>query len=241
MVSRVMPVPPVSRRSSRAAIDQRRLAALRPTTATRIRRLALLVGFGFVVFGRNRGVLGQRRADRVIEIRQAFAVLGRDRDRIAKAEFVGFDRAGAGTRLRFVGDDDHRFAGAAHQGGELPVDRGEARAHIHHEQDRVGALDCGLRLLHHAGDQAVGRPLVETRGIDRRECQVAEPAMTFAPVARHAGPVVDQREALADQPVEQRRVADIRPSDDREGKAHEEINRSSRGCCAASYNASFAE
>ena len=42
----------------------------------------------------------------------------------------------------------------------------------------------------------------------------------LAQVARHPGLVVDQRQPPADQPVEQRRLADVRPADDGEGEGH---------------------
>ncbi len=66
-----------------------------------------------------------------------------------------------------------------------------------------------------------GAAFVEARGIDHREGEIAEARLPFAAVARHARPVVDQRKPLADQPVEQRRLADIRPPDDGESEAHD--------------------
>ena len=48
--------------------------------------------------------------------------------------------------------------------------------------------------------------------------QVAEPRLALAAVPGHAGQVVDQRQAPPDQPVEQRRLADVRPADDRNTK-----------------------
>ena len=65
-----------------------------------------------------------------------------------------------------------------------------------------------------------GAALFEARGVDRGEFEIAEPAVTLAAVARHARPVVDQRQPLADQAVEQRRLADVRPADDGDGEAH---------------------
>ena len=59
---------------------------------------------------------------------------------------------------------------------------------------------------------------------DRRERKIAEPRLPFAPVARDARPVVNQREPPADQPVEQGRLADIRPANDRKGEAHGKSN-----------------
>src|SRR6185436_8827728 len=77
-----------------------------------------------------------------------------------------------------------------------------------------------LGLLHHAADEAIGPAFVEAGGIDRRERKIAETTLTFAAVAGYARPVIDQREALADQPVEQRRLADIRPSNNGKGEGH---------------------
>ena len=53
-----------------------------------------------------------------------------------------------------------------------------------------------------------------------REVEIAEPRLALAAVARDARPIVDQRQPPADQPVEQRRLADIRPADDGDGEAH---------------------
>jgi hypothetical protein len=44
--------------------------------------------------------------------------------------------------------------------------------------------------------------------------------MPFAQVAGHARLVIDQRQPLADKAVEQGGLADIRPPDNGEGKAH---------------------
>ena len=40
--------------------------------------------------------------------------------------------------------------------------------------------------------------------------------LALAPVARNAGPIVDERELLPDEPVEQRRFTDIGAADDRD-------------------------
>ncbi len=51
------------------------------------------------------------------------------------------------------------------------------------------------------------------RGVDDVEPQRAKPRRAHAPVARDARPVVDERELLAHQPVEQGRLADVGPAD----------------------------
>jgi hypothetical protein len=53
-------------------------------------------------------------------------------------------------------------------------------------------------------------------------------ARTFAAVTRHTGLIVDQRKLLADQPVEQGRLADIRTADQCDGERHDEIDTGSR-------------
>ena len=97
MVSRVMPASgPVSRRSSPSrrliSVDLPDIGAADHRDADRAVGVARLRS-RVLVFGRARGVLGQRGADRVVEIGQALAVLGRDRDRIAEAERIGLGGA----------------------------------------------------------------------------------------------------------------------------------------------------
>ena len=99
MASRVMPASgPVSSRSSPSSrlisVDLPVLG--RPTTATRIGASArsgvrLVRRCAPLGIRRRRGLLGQRRAQRLVEIGKPLAVLGRDRDRIAEAERIGLD------------------------------------------------------------------------------------------------------------------------------------------------------
>ena len=95
------------------------------------------------------------------------------------------------------------------------VERRHAGARVDQEQTRASAeRDRRLGLRAHPPGEAVGRRLVEAGGVDRGEVEVAEPRLALAAVAGHAGQVVDERQPPADQPVEQRRLADIRPADD---------------------------
>ena len=221
MASRVVPASgAVSSRSSPSSrLTSVDLPAFgRPTMATRIGCGPDGSAAASICAG---GVLGQRRAQRVVEIGQAFVVLGRNRDRVAEAERIGVQPpALAGGAFHLVGDQHGRLAGLAHQLGEHAVDPGRTGARVDHEEDRVGLPDRGLGLRPHAAGEAFGRGLLEPGGIDHGEIEVAEPALAFAAVARHARPVVDQRHAPADQPVEQGRLADIGAADDGDGEAH---------------------
>ena len=77
----------------------------------------------------------------------------------------------------------------------------------------------GLRL--HSCRKAFRRRLLKPGGIDHREGKIAEPPVAFPAVAGYPRLVVHQREPRADQPVEQRRLADIGPADNGDGEGHD--------------------
>ena len=156
--------------------------------------------------------------ERLEQVCDAFAVLGAERDRFAQPKPIGFERP-AFTRPPFglVGDHDHRRGRDPQPARDLFVHWGQALARVDHEQRRVGFAHRGLGLLAHAARQA-GRVLVlEPGGVDHPELQPNQVGVAFAPVARDSGPVIDQREALADEPVEERRFADVGAADDCNG------------------------
>src|SRR3546814_13991441 len=61
-----------------------------------------------------------------------------------------------------------------------------------------------------------GVVILITRGIDDAEIEPDQMRVPLAPIVRHPRLIVDQRELLADEPVEQRRLADIGPAVDRD-------------------------
>jgi hypothetical protein len=85
--------------------------------------------------------------------------------------------------------------------------------------------------------QAMPRGIFEPGGIDQREVQIAKPAKAFAAVAGDARLIVDQREPPSDQPVEQRRFADIGPADNHDFWNHETILTGHAHACALSFTA----
>ncbi len=130
-------------------------------------------------------------------------MLGRDRHRLAEAEsegLVGARRAAAAFGL--VGDDNGRLAGAAQHVGKHAIVRHDAGTGIDEEQHRVGVRDRSLGLGPHAAREAFGPGFLQARRVDDREGQVAEPRRAFAPVARDAGGIVDQRDTPASEAVE---------------------------------------
>ncbi len=170
---------------------------------------------------RGRGELGKRLAHRLEQVREALAMLGRDGDRLAQSERIGFVDA---RRLRpafgLVGDENDRLARLAHEVGEGAIVRRHARAHVDEKQHRVRLGDRRLGLRAHAPDQARRGGLFQTGRIDDGKIEIAEPARAFPPVAGDARAIVDQGDAPADQAVEQGRLADIRPADNGEGEGH---------------------
>ena len=84
----------------------------------------------------------------------------------------------------------------------------------------VGERPLGLRL--HAPGERGRRRLFEPGGVDHAEFEIGDAGLALAAVAGQPGRVVDQRQPAADQPVEQRRLADIGAAEDGDRKAHRE-------------------
>ncbi len=229
MESRVVPASGlVSSRSSpsRWLISVDLPALGRPTMATRIGRCAsLLLGTMtssslelFVVLDRLR----HQRAQRVVEIAHALAMLGGNLDGSPRPERVGFHRAdfavlALGSCWRPAPPACWRVrakSAKARSFGVRPM-RG-----VDHEHQGVGELDRGFGLLLHPRRQRALGALVEAGGVDDGEFEIARACLALAAVAGDAGLVIDQRELLPDQPVEQRRLSDIGPADDGNRKRH---------------------
>ena len=60
--------------------------------------------------------------------------------------------------------------------------------------------------------------VLETGSIDHPEVEAEQLRLAFAPVAGDAGTVIDEREALAHEPVEQGGLADIGAAHDGDGR-----------------------
>ena len=94
-----------------------------------------------------------------------------------------------------------------------------ARASIMNRQTSASSIARSVSAPHPARQAGVGR-LLETGGVETVKRSGPSRAVALAPVARHAGLVVDQRQPPADEPVEQRRLADVGPADDGDGEGH---------------------
>ena len=151
----------------------------------------------------------------VEQVGDAFTMLSTDRGRFAEAEREAFvDARVALFAFRLVGYEHYRNLLATQPAGDLFVQRGQADTRIEYEHRRVRAFQTDFGLLAHPAGQAVGILVFPAGGVDDLELQPRDFRIAEAAVARDAGLVVDQRQPLADEPVEQRRLADIRAADD---------------------------
>ena len=143
------------------------------------------------------------------------------RHRVAEAEAVQVERQALLRRVvDLVREQQHLLLRAAQQLGELLVAGRDAGARVDDEQHEVGLGDRGARLL---GDlrrdvAAVGE--VDAARVDQHELLAVPLADELLAVARRALRRVDDGRARAGQPVDQRRLADVREADDRDRPFH---------------------
>ena len=146
-------------------------------------------------------------------------MLGRQRDRIAKTQPERLeDRRFGGAALGLVGEQDDRRVAAAQPARDLGIERGYARARVDHEQRGVGLRHRGLGLRAHPARKRLRIVFLIAGRVDDAELQPEQVGVALAPVARDTRTIVDQRDALADEAVEQCRLADIGAADDRDGR-----------------------
>lgn len=162
-------------------VDQGRFARVGAADHGDADRLVRLVDlFDEDVFG--------RRADGLVQVGHALAVLGRDGDGFAEAQGVRLaDAAAALAALGLVGQQDDGLVHLAQALGEDPVQRGDAFAGVHHEHDQFGVFQRGLGLLAHPGFQAIVGDVLVARRVNQRQIHVADIAVGVAPVPGHAG------------------------------------------------------
>ena len=117
-----------------------------------------------------------------------------------------------------VDRDEHGLVHAAQQAGDRPVDRREALAPVHQEDERVGLLDRAARLLADQAQHPVLGGRHQPAGVDQLEPPAPVLAFGVMPVARHAWKVLDDGLPPAQDAIEQRGLADVRAPDDGNGE-----------------------
>ena len=173
---------------------------------------------------------GRERLDDLIEhVRDAAAMDRRDRVGLLPAEGVELGRLELALRVvALVHRHEDRRLRAPEQLGRLLVRWGQARDRLDHEHDHVRLGDRDPRLVLDACLDRVARVDLEAAGVHEHEPPAVPVALAVQPITGRAGSVLDDRRALADDAVEQRAFADVRPPDDGDdrnggGTAHGEL------------------
>jgi hypothetical protein len=147
-------------------------------------------------------------------------MLGANRQWLAETEAIRIEDAGlAGIPFSFIGDDDDRRRLDAKPAADFLVERGDSFARVNQEQRGVGVPDGGFGLHAHPAGERLRVLILESGSVDDSELKPEQFRVALAPVAGHARPIVDKRQALTDKPIEQRRFSDIGAADDGDGRA----------------------
>jgi len=77
----------------------------------------------------------------------------------------------------------------------------------------------------HASGKRIRCGFFEPCGVDRAKVEIGDPGGTLAAVPGQSWRVVNKCRSAADEPVEQRRLSDIRPAEDGDRKAHRTMPR----------------
>ena len=120
-----------------------------------------------------------------------------------------------GSSILFASTITGFFAGAQRD-GELLVAGRDPVARVDDEEDEVGLLDRRARLLRDLGAERVGGEVVDAARVDQQEVLAVPVGEQLLAVARHAGRLVHDGLPRLGQPVDQRRLADVREADDRD-------------------------
>ena len=160
----------------------------------------------------------RRLDDRVEQIADARPVLGGDRDHGIETQRVELDEAG--LRLAIVGlvhRDHDRPSALPHGRGDFLVAGHEPVPAVEHEDDEIGRRDRAMSLLQHELVQRILARAEHAAGVDDRDVRALPLGVRGDDVARGPGDRRDDGPAGAGQPIEERGLADIGPSDEHDG------------------------
>jgi hypothetical protein len=73
-----------------------------------------------------------------------------------------------------------------------------------------------LRLRAHPSGERLRVILFKTSGINQPEFKAKQIGIALTPITRYAGAIINKRKLFANQAIEQRRFANIGPSDNRD-------------------------
>ena len=150
------------------------------------------------------------------QLAHTVAVQSRNAVRLTQTKVIKLVKLRFGrTRLvTFVDRQHDRLARAQQHRGNILVSRSNARAQVGDENDHVRVRDRGLRLKAHELQDLIVVIRLDAAGINDGKVAAAPVALRVQAVARYAGRVLHNGQALARQSVEQLAFADVRPSYD---------------------------
>ena len=211
MVSRVVPGHVVHDRALLAEqlVEERRLADIRPAEDRDADRV--VVGHDAA---RDAGQPVEHLVEQVAGVR---AVQRRDRERVAEAEAVQLERE---RRLRRVVDlvreQQDILLRLAQDLSELLVAGCDAGAGVDDEEHEVGLGDRGACLLRDLAGDRMWVDDVDAAGVDQQEVEPVPLRDQLLAVARRALRLVHHRLTRRGEPVDERRLADVRETHDRD-------------------------
>ncbi len=157
------------------------------------------------------------RHDLVEQIARAVAVERGERDRVAEPESVELDGVEVAARVvDLVREHGDGLSRGAQDRRELLVAGRDPGPRVDDEEHEVGLVHRRARLLRDVPPVRPGVGLVHAAGVDEPEGDAVPVAEELLAVARHPRGLVDDRGAGLRQPVDERRLADVREADDRD-------------------------
>lgn len=164
---------------------------------------------------------GQLLDDAIEQGLLAPVLVGADRNDVVGAELVKLGRLRFQSfRVALVGHEEDRPARLPQALGHGLVQRHHAGPDVHDEQQDAGLGDGRLDLPFHLGGQLAGLIHAHAAGVHHLEGAFARLDQALQPIPGYAGRRIDDGNASARQPVEQRRLADV-------GSAHDRNDRNS--------------
>ncbi len=158
-----------------------------------------------------------------------------DRERLAEAEAVELERERLLRRVvDLVREHEHRLLRLAQDLRELLVARRDAGARVDDEEHEIRLADRRARLLRDLPRDRARIGDVDAAGVDQHELLPVPLAEQLLAVARRPLRLVHDRLARRGEAVDERRLADVREADDRDGAR--ELHRSVR---SSSSNSSW--
>jgi hypothetical protein len=144
-------------------------------------------------------------AERFEQVRDALAMFRADRNRLAEPEAKGIeDSRFTGVALGLVGNKDDGCGFGSEPTTDFLIDGRDALPSVDEEHRNIGVANRRFGLRAHAPRERIRILVLKPGGVDDPKVEAKQLRFAFPAITGYAGPVVDQREALADEAVEER-------------------------------------